>query len=141
MPEEAWVYQQIYRAHKHIHHIHWSGSPEVIAFSQTAQPLKPLLDDFAQLIGTSARSVDLSPAEAAAALKRSSAVLICGMGALCCGSTHDDALATLMVLEKNCKAHIGAKLLGHVKPIHYLESLLMRFVYLKKYSKQASITS
>ncbi|CAM3548671.1 class II aldolase/adducin family protein [Paenibacillus lupini] len=141
MPEEAWVYQQIYRAHKHIHHIQWSGSPEVIAFSHTAQPLKPLLDDFAQLIGTSARSVDLSPAEAAAALKRSSAVLIRGMGALCCGSTRDDALAILMVLEKNCKAHVGAKLLGHVKPIHYLESLLMRFVYLKKYSKQASITS
>ncbi|MCM3626962.1 class II aldolase/adducin family protein [Paenibacillus glycanilyticus] len=141
MPEEAWVYQQIYRSHKGIHHIRWSGIPEVKAYSLTGKPLKPLLDDFAQLIGTSAKSVELSPAEVSSALKKSSAALVRGMGALCCGSTFEDAIAAGMVLEKNCKAHIGAKLLGQVKPIHYLESLLMRFVYLKKYSKQAAVIS
>ncbi|NIK67182.1 class II aldolase/adducin family protein [Paenibacillus sp. BK720] len=141
LPEEASVYQQIYRKHKQINHIHWSGIPEVALFSQTGQPLKPLLDDFAQLIGTSARNTALSPSEVSAALKSSSAVLIRGMGALCCGVNSDEALAVRMVLEKNSKAHIGAKLLGQVKPIHYLESLLMRFVYLKKYSKQAAVTS
>lgn len=141
MPEEAWVYQQIYRTHKHINHIHWSGIPEIAVFSQTGRTLKPLLDDFAQLIGTSARNSSLSPSEVSAALKSSSAVLIRGMGALCCGATYDDALAVRMVLEKNGKAYIGAQLLGHVKPIHYLESLLMRMVYLKKYSKQAAATS
>lgn len=141
MPEEAWVYQQIYRSHKQINHIRWSGIPEIIAFSHTGQPLKPLLDDFAQLIGTSAKSMELSPSEISAALKKSSAVIIRGKGALCCGSSYDDALAVGMVLEKNGKAHIGAKLLGRVKPIHYLESLLMRLVYLKKYSKQSVVTS
>ncbi|MCK9858771.1 class II aldolase/adducin family protein [Paenibacillus sp. ATY16] len=141
MPDEAWVYQQIYRTHNQINHIRWSGIPEITALSQTGQPLKPLLDDFAQLIGTSARNAALSPSEVTAALKSSSAVLIRGKGALCCGATYDDALAVGMVLEKNGKAHIGAKLLGQVKPIHYLESLLMRLVYLKKYSKQAAATS
>ncbi|GLX66463.1 class II aldolase/adducin family protein [Paenibacillus glycanilyticus] len=141
MPEEARVYRQIYRSHTQIHHIHWNGTPEVKAFSETAHPLKPLLDDFAQLIGTSAKQVLLSPAEVSSALKKSSAVLIRGQGALCCGSSQEEALAVSMVLEKNCKAHVGAKLLGQVKPIHYLESLLMRFVYLNKYSKQAAVTS
>jgi Ribulose-5-phosphate 4-epimerase and related epimerases and aldolases len=141
MPEEAWVYQQIYRSHKQINHIYWCGIPEIIAYSHTGQPLKPLLDDFAQLIGTSAKSVELSPAKVSAALHKSSAVMIRGNGALCCGSSYEDAIAVGMVLEKNGKAHIGAKLLGRVKPIHYLESLLMRLVYLKKYSKQAAVTS
>ncbi|PWV99751.1 L-fuculose-phosphate aldolase [Paenibacillus cellulosilyticus] len=137
-PEEAQLHEAIYQKHKHVQYVTWNRSPEVVAFSQTNLKLKPLLDDFAQLIGTSARVSDADPAAVVAALGRSSAVFIRGRGALCCGSTQEDAAAVSMVLDKNCKAHIGASLLGTVKPIHYWESLLMRFVYLKQYSKQAT---
>ncbi|GMK42646.1 aldolase [Paenibacillus sp. CCS19] len=137
-PEEALLHEAIYKKHKHVKHVTWNRSPEVAAFSRTNLKLKPLLDDFAQLIGTSARVSEADPRAVASALGRSSAVFVRGLGALCCGGSEDDAAAISMVLDKNCKAHIGAGLLGTVKPIHYWESLLMRFVYLNQYSKQAS---
>lgn len=137
-PEEALLHEAIYKKHKHVQYVTWNRSPEVAAFSRTSLKLKPLLDDFAQLIGTSARVAEIDPRSVAAALGRSSAVFVRGQGALCCGGTQDDAAAISMVLDKNCKAYVGASLLGSAKPLHYWESLLMRFVYLKQYSKQAS---
>ncbi|MBD3919638.1 class II aldolase/adducin family protein [Paenibacillus sp. PR3] len=140
-PEEALLHEAIYKKHQHVHYMTWNRSPEVAAFSRTSLKLKPLLDDFAQLIGTSARVAEADPRSVAAALGRSSAVFVRGQGALCCSGTEDDAAAISMVLDKNCKAYVGASLLGSVKPLHYWESLLMRFVYLNQYSKQASRSS
>lgn len=137
-PEEAQLHEAIYRKHRQVQCITWNRSPEVVAFSQTKLKLKPLLDDFAQLIGTSARVVDARPAAIAAAIGSSSAVFVRGLGALCCGGSQEDAAAVSMVLDKNCKAYVGASLIGTVKPIHYWESLLMRFVYVNQYSKKAT---
>jgi len=137
-PEDAQLHEAIYKKHKHVKYVTWNRSPEVTAFSRTSLKLKPLLDDFAQLIGTSARVAEADPRSVAAALGRSSAVFVRGHGALCCGGTEDDASAISMVLDKNCKAYVGASLLGNVRPLHYWESLLMRFVYLNQYAKQAS---
>ncbi|WP_052339910.1 class II aldolase/adducin family protein [Gorillibacterium massiliense] len=138
LPEEAEIYRQIYRRHAPIRFTSWSVSPEVLAFSRSEQTsLKPLLDDFAQIVGTSVKVVENSPAEISSALKRASAVFIRGAGALISGGTESDMAAVGMVLEKNCKAFWGAGLFGTPKPIHPIEAQLMRFIYLKKYSKQA----
>ncbi|WP_127530963.1 class II aldolase/adducin family protein [Paenibacillus kobensis] len=138
LPEEARIYRQLYLNHRSIQHTTWNSCPEAVAISQIGAALKPMLDDYAQIVGTSAKAVGNQLGAVNRALKRSSAVFVRDLGALCCGSSEDDANAVSMVVDKNCKAYVAARLLTDAKPIHYLESLLMRFVYLKQYSKQAA---
>lgn len=135
--EEARIRRAVLERYPNRKELLWNRSPEIIAYSRAGRPMKPLLDDFAQMVGTSAAVVENNPEAIAAALKRSSAVIVRDQGALCVGSTREDALAASIIIEKNAKAYVGAKLFGSVKPIAYWESLLMRIVYLKKYSKQA----
>lgn len=136
-PEEARIYQAVFCENKNINHILFQNSPEIRAVACSGRALKPLLDDFAQLVGMQAQNVENNPQKIAKALKRAPAVFIRNLGALCCGKTKDEATAVGLIMQKACKAFTGASLLGKVKPINPLESLLMRFVYLKKYSKQA----
>jgi len=115
--------------------------PDILAVSRTGRKILPLLDDFAQIIGTSVRVADYygsgqSVQDVAGKLKGRNAVLIRGRGALCTGPSKYDASAAVMVLDKGCKAMICASLLGKVKPINPLEAMLMRYIYLKKYSKK-----
>lgn len=138
LPEEIKTYRTIYRENKGINQIIRKATPEILGVSAAGLTLKPLLDDFAQIIGLQVKTVDEHvPEEIARALRKSAAVFIRNVGALCCGRTEEDAIAVGMILQKACKALIGASLFGKVKPINPLESMLMRYVYLKKYSKQA----
>lgn len=138
LPEEITTYRAIYRKHKGINQIIYKATPEILGVSAAGLTLKPLLDDFAQLIGLQVKTVDEhDPELIAGALSKSAAVFIRNGGALCCGRTKEDAVAVGMILQKACKALIGASLFGKVKPINPFESMLMRYVYLKKYSKQA----
>jgi len=135
--EEAKIYHAIYDRYKNIHYIINKHTPEITAVSHSDLILRPLLDDFAQIAGASAKNVENAPGIITAALKKSSVVFVKNRGALCLGKSKDDAIAVGMVTQKACKAYIGASLFGNVKPINPLECALMRFVYLKKYSKQA----
>lgn len=137
MYDEEPLYSSMQSKWKTMKYIHWNTSPEAIAFSRSNITLKPLLDDFAQIVGTSMKVVENDPAQITIALKRASAVFVRNRGALCVGDTQEDAQAVSMVVEKNCRAYIGATLFGRVKSIHPVESWLMRFIYVKKYSKQA----
>jgi len=141
IPTEATLHREIYRRYKNIGAIIHATLPDILAVSRTGKKIYPLLDDFAQIIGTSARVAEYngtlkSVREVARQLKGNSAVLIKGKGALCCGPNRYDASAAVMVLAKNCKAIIISSLFSRVKPINPLEALLMRYIYLKKYSKK-----
>jgi L-ribulose-5-phosphate 4-epimerase len=141
LPLEAELHREIYRLYKNIGAVIHTTEPDILAVSRTGRNVVPLLDDFAQIIGTSARMAEYdgtskSVPKVAARLKGNSAVLVKGNGALCCGPNKYDAFAAVMVLAKNCKAMISAALLGGAKPINPLESMLMRYIYLKKYSKK-----
>lgn len=136
--EEVKMYKSIFDSNKNINFIIFDDSPEMLAISQAVTTLKPILDDFAQIAGSHVKSVDNKPELISDALKKSPVVFIKGLGALCCGETYDDAEAVSMVTEKACKAYIGASLFGEIKPIKPLECKLMRFVYVKKYSKKAN---
>jgi len=136
LPEEAKIYSLIYDRYKEVNYIIYNGAKEVKYVSKVLQKLKPVLDDFAQIVGVSVKNVDKDPEKITIALKKSTAVLIKGSGALCCGNTLCDAKASSIILEKACKAYITASAYGKVKPINPLECLLMRYNYLKKYSKQ-----
>lgn len=129
------VLNEIYKNNEHINNIIHTNSTGATVLSYAGIKLLPLLDDFAQIAGTSVKTTGMNSKEVIKALNSSSAVMLKEDGALCCGSSRDDAMAVSMVLEKNCIAYIAAALLGKVKPVNPLECLLMRFVYKTKYSK------
>lgn len=137
LPAEADLHRAVYLARPDINVIRGSILPTVVEAGRSGQTLKPLLDDFAQLIGTSLACVDsdADPKRVINALKGRNAVLIHGRGALCCAGSVSDAEAVEMVLDKGCKAYLAASALGRGQPIAPLECKLMRYIYLKKYSK------
>lgn len=126
---------EIYKNNEDINHIIHTNSTGATVMSYAGIKLLPLLDDFAQIAGTSVKTSGMNSKEILKALNRSSAVMLKKDGALCCGISKDDAMAVSMVLEKNCIAYIAAALFGKVKPINLFECMLMRFVYQTKYSK------
>lgn len=136
IPRDLAVHVAVYKGRKEINFIHHLASGNVLAFSQQKLPLRPLVDDFAQIIGTKVKTVTDNPKKIAAALRNTSAVFIEGQGALCCGACEIDVQAVEMILEKCCKAKLCGELFGGASPIGRLDSKLMRNVYLKKYSKQ-----
>ena len=111
----------------------WNDDPVIMKFMEVRNVLKPYLDDFAQLAGTSMKVIDYSEKAIAKAIKKNRPVLVKGKGALCAAEKRSDAEALSIVIEKNCRAALAA--LGS-KPIAPAECFLMRQIYLKKYSKQ-----
>lgn len=142
----AEIHREIYRRFEDIQAIIHTISPDILAVSKTGKAVNPLLDDFAQIIGTSARSVDRATlggpdrivSEIGRKMKGRNAVMLKGNGALCCGPTKSDAAAAVMIMDKNCKAVIVSGLFGQGKAINFLECMLMRYIYLKRYSKKAT---
>jgi len=136
---EVKIHERIYETNRQINYVICEQTPEMMAMAETNETLRPLLDDFAQVAGTKAKNVTYHPNKIAQALKRSSVVFVENIGALCTGKTKDDALAVGLVSQKAMEAYIGALLFsqnGKVKAINPIECQLMRFVYLKSYSKQ-----
>ena len=138
LPNEAIIHFEIYQKNQDINYIIHADAPSIMTISKANITLFPLVDDFAQIVGTKVKTVIESPSKIADALKTSAAVMIGNHGALCCGANEGDAGAVQMIVEKNCNAKICGTLFGNVKPLSKLDSKLMRFVYLKKYSKQIS---
>ena len=112
----------------------WNNSPAVMKFMEARSVLKPYLDDFAQLAGTSVKVVDDKEKYIAKALEKNKPILVRGKGALCAAAKKSDAEALSIVIEKNCRAALAA--IGS-KPINPAECFLMRQVYLNKYSKKS----
>ncbi|NMD42074.1 MAG: hypothetical protein GYA86_02035 [Firmicutes bacterium] len=142
IPPEAEIHRKIYRGFKGIRAIIHAASPDILAVSRTGRTVYPLLDDFAQIIGVNARVAAGSPPLQAATLiarrlRGRYAVMIEGNGALCCGPSRSDAAAAAQVLDKGCRAVIGSHFFGGARPIHPVEALLMRLVYLMAYSRKA----
>ena len=71
------------------------------------------------------------------ALESVSAVMVKDIGAVCWGSNEADSEAASMILRKNCKAYFASSVFGRPRYIKPLECILMRRIYLKKYSKMA----
>lgn len=132
------IVREIYLKNKNIYYVVYTATPDIVAVSRAGANLRPLLDDFAQLAGPRVQTKEKDPSLIAPAFKKAQAVMLKNGGAVCCGGSKDDAAAVSMVMEKNCKAHIAASLSGKVRPINHFESVLMRFVYLRKYSNLAN---
>jgi L-fuculose-phosphate aldolase len=141
---EKQIHEAIYRSRKDILYICSGESPEMLRASARGEELKPLLDDLAQIVGTSLKIAGWDSEDAAgtirgilAALKGRHGVLISGRGALCCGATKKDAEAVSLIVEKGCRAANISDLTGTGKGINPLECYLMRINYLKNYSRKS----
>ncbi len=131
------LHRSIYRARDDIKVILHSATPDILAVSKLDKTINPMLDDYAQIAGAGVRCIHPQVDGAAEGLKGRNAVFLLGEGALCCGQNVSDAHATQMVLDKNCRCYIAARLFGDFRFISPLETRLMRLIYVKKYSKKA----
>lgn len=100
---------------------------------RTGLDLRAYVDDYAQIVGHDAKCCDINISAIEKAAKGRNAVLIKGVGALCFADNEDDADAVAMIVSKNCAA---ACYVRNGKPLGKIDSLLQRYVYLNKYSKQ-----
>lgn len=138
LSQAAQIHRTVYRHRSDISFIRQTARKGLSEISITGKTMKPLLDDFAQIIGTSVRcSKDLVSEHVAEALGRRGAVLVPGAGALCCAASASDAHAAELVMEKGAVAEINSCLFEHVTQISPLECVLMHAVYKKSYSKHA----
>ena len=144
IPETAELHRAVYKKRKDVNFIVHTKTPDVVAVSKLGRTMKPLLDDFAQLCGATVRHAAFdanntlkSSKKVVKALKGRNAVLLDNNGALCVSGSEYDATAVEIVMDKGCRTEVGARLFDIVKPISPVETRLMRFIYLKKYSKQA----
>lgn len=112
-----------------------SRLPYTRAFAFANMPLKPHLDDMAQIVGASAGCIEDMAATYRKEPGSRNAVFVKGDGALCLGRDASDAGAVQMVLEKASRSHIESAVLGGGYVIPWVERLVMRLIYKKKYSR------
>ncbi len=136
------LHKAVYNRRKDVQCILHSEDEDIVTMSKAKKLIKPYLDDFAQLVGISMRTVDfntgnvvVSAKQVAAALGKRGAVMLKDNGALCVAADLYDAEAVEMVVKKNIKAVAATKSFTHTKPINVFESALMHTVYKLKYSK------
>jgi len=134
----------ICRSRPDITHIIAISGADTIRASEEGKSIRPLLDDVAQIAGISLKTVGWDPrkpeessASIVRALKGRNAVLLKGVGAICCASSAEDAEAVAMIVKKECRAYNAAVATGGAKPLNALECRLMRWNYLKYYSKKS----
>ncbi len=143
-PETAELHAMIYKKKKNINAITHSKEEATLELSKTGISVRPFLDDFAQIVGVTMKAAEYdtnnrlkSAKKAVKKMKFRDAVMIKHNGALCAGSSMDEANAVKLVAEKGCKAFVAAASYGKEdKYINPLECTLMRVIYKTKYSKK-----
>lgn len=143
-PASAELHRAVYACRKDVNSIIHTKSPGVVEYSKIGGTIRPLLDDFAQIVGVTMRTGEYDPDNAKRTAKRivrklkgRNAVMLKNNGALCVAGSRYDAQAVQMVLEKDLRAETAANLIGKAKRVGRLDALLERTVYTLKYSKQA----
>lgn len=145
IPSEADMHMAIYRNRQDVNYIIHSEEEAIVSASKVVKrKLKPLIDDFAQIAGVTIGNVEFNPNDTIktsknvvkALGKNKTVALIKENGAVCCGSSQDEAEAAEMVAEKNCKTYLSGSLFTKMKYVGAVDALLENVVYRLKYSKQ-----
>ena len=133
------IHEHIYQKRPDVNYIVHNKSEAVVMVSRRANHMKPLLDDFAQLIGVGVK-IPSNEGEVYHHIKKNVNVVFGHKdGAYCVGSTEDDAQAVAMVLDKGCIAYIAVMRNGEGHYLSLLECIKMNRHYRKSYSKLANI--
>lgn len=137
MSEEAKLHEEIYRARPDINFIEASSDDAIVTLSLKGEPVLPMLDDFAQIMGYSVRNAG-GVGEIADALKgKRLGVIIAGRGALFMAGTKFDAHTAKLVTEKCAAAMLASRLFGKTEPLAMWKCLIMHRNYVLNYSKKA----
>ena len=131
------IHQQIYAKRPDVHYVFHNKSEAVMTISRRVNHMRPLLDDFAQIIGTSVR---IPTAEGAPLVikKKINAVFAYNDGAYCLGDTEENAKAAAIILDKGCIAHIAVMRFGEGRFISLKDCFKMNRNYRKNYSVLAN---
>ena len=113
-----------------------TAAPAVFKAAQTKRAYRAQLDDMAQMIGAKLAVIKAEPEAIKAALCTKSAVLAEGLGAICRADTKGDCDALLLLVEKACVGFLHTQALHVSAALSPLDTVLMRVVYKKKYSKK-----
>jgi L-fuculose-phosphate aldolase len=135
--DTAEAHRSIYLAQPKLNYIIHNADKPTVAVSVIGKKMKPLIDDFGQICGTSVK-VAKTPDKCGKKIRGKNAVLLKDRGALCCGGVQGDAEAVDMIMTKSSLALLTTKVLDAAKPVNPVAALLERIVYTKKYSKQAT---
>ena len=134
------IHKMIYAKRKDVKYIIHNKSEAVMMVSRRANHMRPLLDDFAQLIGTSVK-IPSNEDEIYHNIKKNVNVVFSpGDGAYCVGTTEDDAQAVAIVLDKGCIAYMAVMRNGEGHYLSFFECLKMNRHYRKSYSKLADLS-
>ena len=143
-PDTAELHRMIYKKRPDINAVIQTSDKEIKDYSKKSKVVLPLIDDFAQIVGTCMKTeaYDANDQEKTAKkvvrkLKGRNAVLLRGNGAVCAAGSKYDAEAVEMVVKKEIRANAAADMIGNAQYIKPISAFLERFVYTKKYSKQA----
>ncbi len=133
------IHNQIYTKRPNVTHIIHNKSEAVMTVSRRANHMKPLLDDFAQLIGVGVK-IPNNEDEIYHNIKKNVNVIFAqNDGAYCVGSSEEDAMAVAMVLDKGCIAYMAVMRNGEGHYLSLFECLKMNRHYRKSYSKLADL--
>ncbi len=143
--ESIELHRAVYKKRADVNFISHTKDPYVVACSKLGKTMRPLIDDFAQIVGVTVKSAKYDPNNSLATskkvvkkLKGRNAVLLENNGALCVAGNEFDAGAIEFITNKGAKIQISAKMFDKVEPINPIETRLMHLVYKLKYSKQAN---
>lgn len=138
------LHRAVYKNRADVNFISHTKDPYIVACSKMGKTMRPLIDDFAQIVGVNVKSAKYDPNNTLATakkvvkkLKGRNAVLLENNGALCVAGSEYDAGAIEFITNKGAKIQISAQMFEKVEPINPLETRIMRLVYKLKYSKQA----
>lgn len=113
-----------------------ADSDNAVAWANRKKTLKAQLDDMAQMLGAKVKSVPADAALILGELSEHDGVFVRGVGAIVKADEADDAEALRMLIEKSALCALHTASLGEKSHLGALDTALMRFVYLKKYSKK-----
>jgi L-fuculose-phosphate aldolase len=117
------------------HHFRLETDAAVQAVAAWGKPLRPHLDDLAQIAGAKILCAEKAPAALMKAIKGNNAVLIPGVGALLLAEDAEDMDAIAAILRKSARTALYA-FACNAKPLSAIDRRIMRLVYTMKYAKK-----
>ena len=134
------IHKEIYAKRPDVKYIVHNKSDAVMTISRRVNQMRPLLDDFAQLIGVKIKipvNDHGRDGNKIIVKKHVNAVFVLNDGAYCLGSTLDDAQAVSIVLDKGCLAHLAVLRYGEGHFLSTIDCIRMNRFYRNSYSKLA----
>jgi len=134
------IHKEIYAKRPDVKYIIHNKSDAVLTISRRVNQMRPLLDDFAQLIGVKVKipvNDHGRDGNNIIVKKRVNAVFVLNDGAYCLGRTYDDAQAVSIVLDKGCLAHLAVLRYGEGHFLSTIDCIRMNRFYRNSYSKLA----